>query len=91
MYKAILTLGQKLKYEAESATLEDAIGKLNYPPSALSGKIVFQEGARKFERIMYPRLLRKLSVNKVYREIVAKSARVMLDSQKKPKKIKPNE
>lgn len=82
MYKVTLILGGKDKYEAEAETIEEAIGKLGYPPSALSGSMTIEQDGITFNRIMYPRLLRKLSVNKIFREIVAKRARVMIESQR---------
>lgn len=83
MYTVTLDLGfGKEVYKAKSETIEEAIVKLNYPPSHLSGVMTFKEGKIKFERKMYPRLLRKLSANKIFRQIVAKSAKTMIESQK---------
>jgi len=77
MYKVRLEIG-KDTFKQSAKTIEEAIEKLGYSPSALTGKLFIEENGVEVMRIMYPRVLRKLTVNKAFRDIVAKFARVMI-------------
>ena len=63
-------------YKARASSISEAIAKLDYPLSAKAGTLKITKGKKEYTQILYPHVLRKLSANKIFRQLLDKRLRL---------------
>ena len=71
MFKLKLEMNGEV-YKSSADSISEAIGKLDYPPSAKAGMLNIKKGNKEYNTVIYPRVLRKLSANNIFRQFFEK-------------------
>ena len=77
MYKISIKLLGK-EYTSSADTIVEGIIKLDYPKTSKLGLLTIKEGNKTKTISLYPRILNKLRVSKMFQEIYAKRLSVLL-------------
>ena len=75
MFKLVLELNGET-YKAKGELMSEAFGELGYPLCAKAGTLKITKGKKNYTQILYPHQLRKLSANKIFRQLLDKRLRL---------------